>query len=83
MTLLSPGGGFHGPDAVTVFLLKLTCQGAEHRVVVRPFVVADTFPVESLGRRFRIRITIEHFRVPAFRISPVFVHESNSSQAQL
>src|SRR5215217_8667853 len=49
-------------------------------MIVRCFVVAHAFPIESFGRRFRVRIPIEYLRVSAFCISPFFAHECNAGE---
>src|SRR5215213_23456 len=49
-------------------------------MIVRCFVVAHAFPVESLRCRFRVRVTIDQFAVPAFCLRPLFAHKSNAGE---
>ena len=78
--LMSPGCGLQCPQAVRIFFLELSRHLAQHRMIVRCFVVAHAFPVESFGRHFRVRIPIEYLRVSAFCISPFFAHERNARE---
>ena len=79
---MNPRGCLQIPDAVRVFLLKLTGQLAENCVIVGCLIVAHTFPVERFRRGLRFRIVFEHFGVPAFCISPVLAHERDARERQ-
>ena len=80
---MNPRGSLHGPDALRVLLLKLLGQFNERRVIVRRFVVTHAFPVKRLGCGFRVAVMLEHVRISALRLSPVFAHERNARQTQL
>src|SRR6185369_3277743 len=45
-------------------------------------IVTHAFPIESFRRGFRIWIMLEHFRISAFCVRPVFAHESNTREGQ-
>jgi hypothetical protein len=81
--LVRPRRRLQCPNAVRVLLFELLRQLAQHRVVVRGFVMAHALPIKSLGRDFRIRVTIENLAVPAFCICPVFVHEGNTRETHI
>ncbi len=61
---------------------ELFCRLTQNCMIVGRFVMAYSLPVESLGRRFGVGITIEHLRVSAFSITPVFIHKGNSPETQ-
>ena len=77
---MRPRRGLQRPNAVGIFLPEQFDQLSEYCVIVRQFVVADTFPVERLGRSFRVGITVQYRSISPFRVSPVFVHESDAGE---
>lgn len=79
---MNPRGSLQRPGAVWISCLKLVRQLAQHRVIVRSFVVADALPIKSLRSCFAVRITIEHFGIPVFRAGPVLIHEGNTRESQ-
>ena len=70
------------PNTVGIFLFELIRQLAQHGVIVRGLVLTHALPVKRLGRRLRVRITLDHLRVPLFRAGPVLIHERNTGQTQ-
>ena len=51
-------------------------------MVIRGFIVADRFPVDSLRRSVGVRVLLYYFRVELFGVCPFLLHEADAGQAQ-
>jgi hypothetical protein len=77
---VAPGDCLQRPDTVLVPLLELLCYLAQHRVIIRSFVVTYRSPVECFGRDFRIRIALKNVHVLLLRFRPMLIHERNTTE---